>query len=254
MPLNEKLDKTFWVQANGAPDLVEVSEADYVVAERAAGFHNKYGPADKPATGSFSYSGPDGKIQGEIRPVEPFNIAVIEAPKTDIEEQKFKALFVVRWMSHEYEAGWGVTDQEEFFSLHKTLEEAKGRVAEKFKDKQSLFRAGDYFTYPSGLDHQYDIYEVPVVAGHRIFNVIGKNGLDIPRLPKDLKVQTFRQQLIQRMETEETRIHTIDFQVLYPKPMKSVPQYAFPNTQTPQWSNTDLGFLEVKLDKPNPPR
>lgn len=47
---------TFWV------DGVQVSEADYVAAERAAGFRNTLGRPDEPATSAWKGRGVDGTM------------------------------------------------------------------------------------------------------------------------------------------------------------------------------------------------
>lgn len=249
--MNAELNKTFWVQADGGSNLVEVSEEEYVRFERLAGFTNKYGSDDEPATDSFAYAGPiliDGKpvsveIRGEVRSQKDFvDVAKDDNSLVIVEEGNvFSTLYVVRWMSHEYESGWGLFDDEEFCALHKTIEEAQNSVNYHFENKgRNLHRAGDCFIYPSGPDNKYHIYEIPVVEGHRVFDVINEDGLDIPKRPADPSVVKFREQLIIRMQAEDAIIHTIDCDGLSPKPLQSAPIYSFPQMRDPQWTNKQL--------------
>lgn len=46
----------------GGQPLAEVSKAEFVAAERAAGFHNTMGRPDEPATAGFS----NGAVRGEV--------------------------------------------------------------------------------------------------------------------------------------------------------------------------------------------
>lgn len=57
----------YQLQILGHPEsLVEVTQAEYVRAERAAGFHPKHGmPLDKPCTASFSAHGIRGSVVEE---------------------------------------------------------------------------------------------------------------------------------------------------------------------------------------------
>ena len=231
------LSETFWLQIDDDTKLTQVSKDVFVQAERLAGFNNIYGPDSEPATGGFFYTGPLGKIIGEVRTSDAFTTAVVEQLADQSPEEVLNALYVVRWMSREFEPGWGVDNTEEFCTLHKTMESAERQVEERFKDRRSLIGAGDYFLYPTGPDHTYHVYEIPVVAGHKIFDLIDSDGLNISRMPKDENVAEFRKQLIIRMQDEQAIIHTVSFQGLAPKPMHSAPIYMFPSLQDPDWPN-----------------
>ena len=234
----EELKQTFWIKTNNDEDFIEVSQEKYVEMERKAGFHNKYGSNDEPATASFSSHSPLGQIRGETRYNHTYNIATNKvAIQESFQEKTNQAVYVVRWMSHEYEAGWGVDDKEEFCRLYKTMEDAQNAVDLKFKNGRNLYGAGDYFVYPSGPDHKYHVYEVPVVPNHEIFNHIENDGLTVYDSISDKKMDTFWKQLVLVMQSDKAIIHTIDFEGLHPKPMTDAGRWTFGGMSAPNWDN-----------------
>jgi hypothetical protein len=50
----------FWLKADHQPNYVEVTKEEYVHAEKAAGFHSKFGP-DHPATAAFRSGSMSGR-------------------------------------------------------------------------------------------------------------------------------------------------------------------------------------------------
>lgn len=57
----------YWLRADHQTSWDEVSKADYVAAERNAGFHNTLGQPEEPATSAFSGKGMNGR-QGFLSP------------------------------------------------------------------------------------------------------------------------------------------------------------------------------------------
>lgn len=53
----------YFLKSEWETSWTEVSEEQFVRAERAAGFRNIWGPDDKPATGGFS----SGSVAGRVR-------------------------------------------------------------------------------------------------------------------------------------------------------------------------------------------
>lgn len=51
----------YWLRADHQTRWDEVSKADYVAAERNAGFHNTLGQPEEPATSAFSGKGMNGR-------------------------------------------------------------------------------------------------------------------------------------------------------------------------------------------------
>ncbi len=49
-------ENQYYLAPYGTEDWYEVTKEQYVKAERAAGFHPKYGASDEPATAGFSSS------------------------------------------------------------------------------------------------------------------------------------------------------------------------------------------------------
>lgn len=56
----------YWLKADHQKEYVEVTKEEYIRAERAAGFHSKFGP-NHPATSAFSGGSMSGRTWGPIR-------------------------------------------------------------------------------------------------------------------------------------------------------------------------------------------
>lgn len=154
---------------------------------------------------------------------------------------KPRKICAVVWFQHEYEAGWGVTDEISYMTLHPDKESAVQYVTDKLRgeygDKNGQLRgAGDFFTFPSGADCTFDVYEfdVPQVMfdvlseDYRIADDAAKTNviaIDHTKPANELWKILFAscQAPIEK--------HTMPAPLLWPKPMTDLPRVFYPKSE-----------------------
>lgn len=135
-----------------------------------------------------------------------------------------RRLYVIRWMEHEYEAGWGENDQECDLSVYSSRENAHQAVENQFQDGRSLSRAGDYFIYPSGPDDAYNLFEIYLPQDHRLFRILKTHSIvTIPRIPIEEDWRSIRREIILEMQNPISTMTVVPFVGLKPKPITEEP-------------------------------
>jgi len=132
-----------------------------------------------------------------------------------------KVAYVIYWFKYEYEAGWGVDNEEFEHSIFASEEDARESVLNQFSDGASLSGAGGAFIYPSGPDDTFDVFEIHLPANHRVFEIFG-NGYrctNFGKHPATAEGQMIRKDVTHALDSKSCRKISVPLIGLRPKPM-----------------------------------
>ena len=151
----------------------------------------------------------------------------ITRPSADV-----RPVFIIRWMEHEYEPGWGVGDKEDCLMIYPSKEAAQESVEDHFRriGRRSLLGAGNYFCYPSGPDDGFNLYKIMLSGDCSLFSIFETHkSIIIPRIPSEESDRIYRRLIIEEMQSNRAELVVVPFHGLAPKPLTSDPVFFFPS-------------------------